>query len=380
MRLRLLGLCLLLVACGDAVDPLDATIEAEMEEGGIPGLAAVAFVDGEVVWEGYYGFADIEAGRRVDERSLFPVASLSKIFTLLPLLAAEEAGRLDLDAPIDLGFAFAHPGAPEAPITTRQLLTHTGGLRDDFVALGQSLSDGDPVDLDTFAREYLAEDGAWYDAEDNFGAAPGMRHEYCNAGYAVAGRVAELAWDEDFRALSQRHAFAPFAFDGTGWLLSDLDASRLALPYSFNTARRRFTALQEQTGAHYPAGGLRASAQDLTRFVRAFLGNGVLDGARVISEHAMTEMTTPQFPELDPDQNLTLYERRVAGRRWLGHSGSTFGGSAQLLMRPEEGRAILVLTNSDAFIRARLGFTAGREAYNRIITAIDERWVHPAEL
>ena len=67
MRLRLLGLCLLLVACGDAVDPLDATIAAEMEEGGIPGLAAVAFVDGEVVWEGYYGFADIEAGRRVDE-------------------------------------------------------------------------------------------------------------------------------------------------------------------------------------------------------------------------------------------------------------------------------------------------------------------------
>ena len=372
---------LLLGSCGSdpaaPVDPLDAYVLEEMELGGLPGLAAVLVVGGEVVWEGHYGFADIDSGRAVDAHSLFPVASISKIFTAFPLLIAAERGELDLDAPIDqLAFPLTHPDAPEAAITTRMLLTHTSGYRDDFLKLGQTIYDGDPpIDLETFARGYTQPSGEWYGA-NNFGRPPGTDYDYCNAGFAIAAHVAEAVWDEDFRSLTQRLAFEPLGFEGTGWLLSDVDADQLALPYSYNSGRDTQTELSNQTGAHYPAGGFRASTSDLVRFVQMFLADGVTaDGTRVLSSETIAAMSTPQVPGLSGRQALVLYEQTYNGRTYLGHSGSTFGGSARLLMRPSEDSALIVLTNSDAYVRDRFGLSDGRDALERIIARLENELI-----
>lgn len=356
-------------------ETLEDAIELELSAGNLPSVAAALIVDGEVVWEGYFGWADVDAMRRPDASTLYPVASVSKMFTSVPLMRLVEESMVELDDPIEesFGFALSHPEHPESTITLRELLTHTSGVIDNWPALGQGTYTGsDPeMTLAQFAESYAWPEGELYSAESNFGAAPGAEHEYSNAGIAIAGHLAELAWGDDFRTLTRTMVFEPLALQNTGWYLADLDATHLSVPYTYNMARDSQVALEHSTYAHYPAGGLRSSVHDLSRFVRAVLGGGELDGERIFEADTVTEMLRRQVPELSNRQGLVFRYDTVGGREYVGHSGSGLGGSANVLMRPEAGSALILLSNGDAYVRARLGFEEGREAMRRILELLD---------
>lgn len=361
------------VDAGPPPEDLDGFVEWQMARGGLPGLATALIVDGEVVHEGLYGYADVEADRAVDAHTLFAVASVSKLFTGIVALRAWEEGRLDLDADVGetLGFALRHPDHPAAPITARMLLTHTSGLRDNWPMLGQTTYEGDPeIDLETFTRGYALEGGEWF-AGPNWGAAPGTAHDYCNAAFAVAAHLSEAAWGEGFRAASERLAFEPLGFEDTGWWLADVDAGKLAVPYTWNAARGSFVPLEQTTPAHYPAGGLRASLHDLERWARAMLRGGELDGVRVLEAETVEAMRTLQVPDLSTRQGLVMRYDGIGGHGYVGHSGAGIGGSANVLLRTDTDAALIVLSNGDAYIRARLGFTEGRDAMDAILERLD---------
>jgi hypothetical protein len=82
-------------------------------------------------------------------------------------------------------------------------------------------------------------------------------------------------------------------------------------------------------------------------------------------------MLRVQDPSVDRTQALAFSERSVGGHRYIGHSGSTFGGSTQLLLSRDGAHAILVFTNSDAYIRSRLGLADGARAIDRILERLD---------
>ena len=378
-----LSLISLQLSCGNDSSELDRAIEAQLDVGDLPSIAAALIADGELVWEGYYGWADEEARRRPDAHTLYPVASVSKMFTAVPLMRLVELGMIDLDAPVDesFGFALVHPEHADTPITLRQLLTHTSGVIDNWPALGQGTYTGnDPeMTLAQFAEAYAIPAGELYSAESNFGAAPGARHDYSNAGFAIAGHLAELGWGDDFRNLTRTLAFEPLALEETGWYLADLDATKLAAPYTYNMARDAQIALQHSTYAHYPAGGLRSSIHDLSRFVRAVLNGGELDGERIFEAATVTEMLRRQVPEHSDRQGLVFRYDTVGGREYVGHSGAGLGGSANVLMRPDDRSALILLSNGDAYVRARLGFEAGRDAMRRILELLDAELIRLTE-
>ena len=375
MRVWLLTLAALPLSCGDGGSELDRFVEEQLESGNLPSIAAALIVDNEVVWEGYYGFADVAAGRVPDSHTLYPVASVSKMFTAVPVLRLVEEGSVDLDRPIfeTFGFDVVHPDYPDTPITLRQLLTHTSGLRDNWPALGQTTYQGDPeISLGQFAREYTQPDGEFYSVTSNFGEAPGADYDYCNAAFALAGHLAEIGHGGmDFRILTRELAFEPLGLTETGWYLADVDASKLAEPYTYNSARDLQAPLEHITPAHFPAGGLRSSVHDLSRFVRALMNEGELEGERIFEADTVREMMTRQVPELNGRQGLVLRYDTLGEREYIGHSGAGIGGSANVLMRPSERSALILLSNGDAYVRARLGFPDGRDAMERILERLD---------
>ncbi|RZO55176.1 MAG: class A beta-lactamase-related serine hydrolase [Sandaracinaceae bacterium] len=363
-----------------AVDPdaglppedLDGFITWQMERGGLPG-AAVAIVrpDGDA-FVGAYGYADLEGEVPVDRHTLFILASVSKTVAAVRVMQLVESGALDLDAPLDgvLPYALRHPEHPDAPITARMLLAHVSGLEDVFSTLAEvTTAGGDPeVSLAEFAEGYASEGGAWY-GEGNWGAEPGTRHAYCNAGYGVIGHLVEVAGGASFRAQTEDGIFGPLAMDGAGWFLADVDEARVAVPYGYNG--RSYNPLPQNGFAYYPASSLRASITGLARYARMLLRGGELDGSRVLSEESVAELLRLQYPELDRGQALTFSERGVGASRYIGHSGSTFGGSTQFLLSREGTHAIVLITNSDAYIRSRFGQTEGRDAMEAILRRLD---------
>lgn len=350
---------------------LDGFIEHQMRAGGIPGVAAAIVSDSEIAWVGTYGYADIESDRLVDEHTLFIMASISKTLTAARAMQLVEAGLLDLDAPVEtyLGHAMRHPGYPDVPITTRMLLTHTSGLEDAWLRLGEVSTTGrDPtLSLAAFAEGYVTPGGAYY-GEENWGAQPGTRRSYCNAAFGVVGAVLEAAGDADLRAQSEAGIFAVLDMDGAGWFIEDIDLSRVATPYG---GRRRFSAYEQAGMAFYPAASLRVSVTGLARFLLAIDGGGALEGARILTEESVAETLRIQFPEISSGQALTWSRRRVAGHLYIGHSGSTSGGSTQMLLSTEGTHGIILLTNSDAYLRSRLGFEEGDLAMEAILERLD---------
>ncbi len=357
---------------GTPPEDFDGFVEWQLAYGGIPGAALAIVTPDEVVRIGGYGFADLEAGRRVDEHTLFVMASISKPMAVVRAMQLVEEGLLDLDAPIGdyLGYPVVHPEHPEVAISVRTLLCHVSGLTDDYGALAEVTFVGDPpTEVDQFTRDYAVAGGALY-GEGPWGPAPGTVRDYCNAGYGVIGAVLEAAGGASYREQTRTALFEPLGMDGAGWFLADVDAARLATPYGYNG--RRFTALPHNGWSFYPATSLRISATGLARFARMILRGGELDGTRVVEESSVQEMLRVQYPDVRSNQQLGFYVQRLAGHSFTGHGGETFGGSTQLLIAEEGTHALLLITNSDAYIRARVPTLAqGEEAMDAILARMD---------
>ena len=349
---------------GPPPEDLEGFVDWHMRAGGIPGLAAAITTPEGVPFTLLRG--DATLGEPVDEHTLFVLASVSKPFTGVLVLQLVEDGLLDLDAPLEtyLPYAVRHPAHPDVAVTTRMLLTHTSGLRDAFDVLASvSASGADPtITLRDFARDYVA-------VADHWATLPGTSYEYCNAGFGILGALVEIVSGEDFRARSGARLLEPLDLDGAGWFLADVDLERVATPYVWSE-RTGFRPLDHGGYAFYPAASLRASITGMARFARAVSRGLELDGARVLSAELAGEMREVPFPAAAGHRALAWEIEALNGRRFLHHSGATNGGST-LLYVGDDGVSLVVLTNSDAYIRSRLGLREGADALRAIVERLD---------
>jgi CubicO group peptidase (beta-lactamase class C family) len=360
---------------GHDAGPIPADLEGfigyQMRLGRLPGVAAAIVDRGAIQRIVTLGRATDTTN--VDAHTLFLVASISKTFVSALLLQLAEEGTLTLDdaAETYLGYPVRAPQAPDHAITIRELATHTSGLTDDWPALGTVTTTGDPtVTLTQFAHDYLMD-------PTHFDRAPGVSQEYCNAGFGVLGAVIEAASHEDLRARTARLLTTPLALDGAGWWLADVDTSHLAVEYVTGvvdpaTGDATYEAQPQRGFGHYTATSMRISITDLARWVLMHTGGGTLDGATVLMPTSIGEEQHVQYPALDRDQGFVWYYRNLDGARWISHSGSSFGTSAQMMYRTTDGRGLIVITNSDAYIRSRFGRREGADAIEAILTRLDQ--------
>lgn len=178
-------------------------------------LAALAIRDGQVVYANQFGQRHLgsapgEAALPVTERTLFRVASISKVVVAVGVLRLVELGRLDLDEDVSirLGWTLRHPQFPDRPITLRRLLSHRSGLSDG----GERYS----FDGQTALREVLTPGGRLYDQGLNWqhDQAPGTGFQYVNLNFGVIAQVMERATGERFDRLVQRLVLHPLGLRG----------------------------------------------------------------------------------------------------------------------------------------------------------------------
>jgi CubicO group peptidase (beta-lactamase class C family) len=155
---------------------------AEFAKPGSPGCAVGVMRDGRTLLAKGYGLGDLEQGVPLSPRSVFYLASVSKQFMAFSVLLLEQQGKLSLDDPV--GKHVAGLPAHTARITLRQLLHHTGGVR-DYLALGF---------LAGFPRDHVWTERAALNSiarqkATNF--EPGAEHLYSNSGYVLLSLAAQ---------------------------------------------------------------------------------------------------------------------------------------------------------------------------------------------
>ncbi|MEQ1500973.1 MAG: serine hydrolase domain-containing protein [Myxococcota bacterium] len=325
---------------------LDALIADQMAIGHMPGLAVAVTRGDELVWAKGYGSANLESGAPVTPDTPFMLASVSKTVVVAALMQSVEAGLVDLDADVDqyLPFQVNPPDAFDAPVTLRQLLTHTSSISDRWSVLETLYGDGDSdLALGDFLADYLVEGGAYYDVT-NYQGAPGEAWAYSNIGVSLAAYVLEAAGGEPFDAVTQRDLFDPLGMTSTAWHLADFAPDAVAMPYGWDGAA--WTPYGQYGYPDYPDGQLRSSVMDLSRHLRAMATGGSLDGADVLQEGSLTEMRTAQVPSLEPSQGLVWFTWDDDGT-WWGHDGADLGVATTLGYRLDDGLGYIVLTNTD---------------------------------
>ncbi|HKY31226.1 MAG TPA: serine hydrolase [Candidatus Polarisedimenticolia bacterium] len=324
---------------------LDEVITRAMREWDVPGLAVAIVKDDQVVAARGYGVREVGKPGRVDGRTLFDVASLTKSFTAAAAAVLVDEGTIGWDDRIRErlpSVVFRDPFVGHE-VTLRDLLSHRTGLQ--------------PANaLFYFARYDRAELMRRVRTLRPQGPFRG-RMVYSNILYTVAGETLAAAAGTTWADLVRTRLIEPAGMRST---LAE------ARPEGPNVARPHAVLQERQQPIRPfdfamvgPASSIHSNAEDMARWLRLHLNGGTLDGRRVISAASMAEMHTPHCiiattPEMRKARNVRFFggyglgwqvmDHR--GHPMLWHSGNADGMPAYMALLPEQGFGLVVMLNT----------------------------------
>lgn len=302
------------------------------------GVQVAVLAGGRIRYSEGFGLADAEDSVRVDRTTVLGIASLTKAFTGLALLKLWEAGRIDLDAPIQR-YVPTFPIKPGPPITARLLAAHLAGLRHWGSERGPAL----------YARHFDdLKDALALFQDDTLIAVPGSGYHYSSPGYGVLGAAIETAAGMPYQRWVEQAVIRPLGLTAT--LFDDVRAilPRRARRYSYYDLTT-FAELAHPVRvpdwdySHNMAGGnIDATAEDLVRLGAAVLAPGFL------SDSAYRQLTTrPRATNGESPMAFGWFLDGPPGapdRLFLG--GSNAGLQAGLAVYRTQGVVVATLTNT----------------------------------
>lgn len=322
----------------DALGELERVAKDEFARLGIPGAAVALVKDDRVVFLKGFGVPSVETGLEATPDTLFQIGSVTKTFTAALLALLAEEGRVDLDLPVGRYVKGLSPGLSR--LTTAQLLSHTGGLKDEPAEFGLH----DEGSLAEYARSWTDEYGLF---------PPGQVFSYSNSGFALAGLVAQEAAGQPFADLMGERVFQPLGMVRATFRPTVAMTYPLAVGHRLVDAKPVVVRPLPDDARLWPAGTAYSSARELAQFAIAFLNDGKLDGRQALPPSIVGAMSRPrvEVPTLvspPASYGLGLFiNATYRGVRQLWHDGSMTGYRASLRMVPDHRVAVVTLTNGE---------------------------------
>jgi CubicO group peptidase (beta-lactamase class C family) len=325
---------------------LDELIQEAMGEWQVPGLALAVVRDGEENHLQAFGWRDLEAGLPTTPDTQFILCSITKSFTALGLAMLVDDGRLDWTRPVReyLPDFRLHDAIATDRVTVQDLLCHRTGLpRHDWVWMPGDISREEML----AALRHLEPSK---DIRSHF--------QYCNLGYVAAGMVAERISGQPWEDFTRERIMKPLGMIHTGFSHQDLEsAPDSARPYVLEDLDKPGSFVRRRASLwpirDTPAGGINAAASDMARYMRLYLGDGCVDGTRLVSSASLRELQTPrvhtgksEFSEIgETHYGLGLASHHYRGERIVSHSGGWIGWSTLMSLMPDRRCGVTVLTN-----------------------------------
>jgi CubicO group peptidase (beta-lactamase class C family) len=324
-------------------------IFAAVDQCHLPGAAVAVAIDGTPVYRKGFGLAHMELPIVLSPTMRMRIGSTTKHFAALIFLLLCEEGRADLDDPIGKHLPELHPANRD--VTLRQLMGHTGGLRD---ALALTLTINGP-------RAPLSDKQlvALYETIDDVEFAPGTSWSYNNGGYILLTAAIERIAGESLDTLLRKRIFEPVGMYDTTLRRWDTDFLPNSAALHFRLPDGRFTRdamAMEISGA----GGLVSTMDDMLRWLRHMDAPvvGSAESWRLLREpHRLGNGSSTGY-------GLGLITSDYRGVQTISHGGGVVAGNSQMIKVPAAGLDISIAVN-----RADV---SGADLANRIIDACVE--------
>jgi CubicO group peptidase (beta-lactamase class C family) len=333
---------------------LDAYVQRVMTSFEVPGLALAVVKDDAVVAARGYGVRKLGEAAPVDSKTLFGIASNTKVFTATALGLLVEEGKLQWDGRVvDYLPAFQlYDPYVTRELTIRDLLVHRSGL---------GLGAGDLLwwPPTTYNRKEIASRLRHIKPATSFRSA----YAYDNVLYLAAGEVIEAVSGQSWEDFVASRILARVGMTSSNVRHSAAAAGgNVAVPHAAVDGTVRPIAPFDSDNTN-PAGGINACADDMAQWLRVLLAEGRLaDGSRLFSQATWRQISTPVTPEPNgpPPPELPalrsnfrgyalgLEARDFKGYKVLTHTGGLPGYVSRVLMIPDLKLGVAVLTNQES--------------------------------
>lgn len=325
-------------------DEVDAYVQRQMARLRIPGLSLAIVEDGKIVHRRGFGRAR-PGGEAPTPRTPFFIGSLTKSFTALALMQLVEAGKIDLDAPVQHYLPWFRVADPQASarMTTRHLLNQTSGLPTPAGESALADFDDSPAATERQARAL---------ASLNLTRPVGAAFEYSNANYNLLGLIVEAAGGETYADYVHSHILAPLGMRGTYTSPAEAKQNGLAVGHRYWFALPVAAPDMPIPRGSLPGGMLISSAEDMARYLIAHLNGGRYGDARLLSAAGMDEMhrgvAEIKTMGIDVGQyGMGWFAGKLGRTKLVWHSGTLPHFFAYMALLPEQNRGVVLLFNAD---------------------------------
>jgi CubicO group peptidase (beta-lactamase class C family) len=330
----------------DTANLLDKRIEKIISDWQVPGCAIGLVKNGKLIYAKGFGFRDIENKLPVTPKTLFPIASNSKLFTATAIGMLVNENKLDYDKSIKSivpEIEFSNQNLNEN-ITLRDMLCHRTGITgNDAIWYGSNFSRPE-----LFTRIKYLEPVA--DLRVGF--------MYTNYMYIALGEIIKIKTGKTWEEYLTENIFKPLSMTSTVFSIEAIEKTNdFAKPYKTNFIDKNKKAIgyYRQTQASGPANGINSNIIDLSNWVICQLSKGTYNNAKVIPSSLIQETMKPLNISSNSIRDKELsYELYGMGRTMTTyknhlmtqHGGSINGFRSQITLFPDDSLGVIILTNS----------------------------------
>lgn len=324
-------------ARSDLAARFDTLAEGFMATQQVPGAIGALVMGDDVILRGW-GSADLEAGTRAGPEDVrFEIGSISKLFTWLAVMMLVEEGALDLQTDV-AGYLRETTVPGSEPLTLAHLMSHRPGYEDTYAifdpAIGalprpQALAASAPAQV--FPR--------------------GVVTAYSNWGVALAGQVVEDVAGMPYEDFLQTRILGPLGMADTTYSETTARPDQPPLSRSYRVQGGvNHPAFRIDIGSFGPAGSMASTAADMARFLRFLLGDGELEGVRLLQPETVAQMRTRLFDDLAGGSDMAhgFQARPMFGTTVYGHAGGLHEFLSNLVFLPEIGAGVFISQNGGA--------------------------------
>ena len=315
-----------------------------------------------------HGWANKKSGLRVDEKTVFKVASVTKMVSAVGLMKLSEQGALGLDDPLAdlLHPGLFNPAFPETPVTARQLLSHTSSLLPSAPYAPSPRWESDEKRSSYFSKQR-----------------PGTAYVYVNLDGGLIGCLIERLSGLSVNTYMQKNVFAPLGINAAYAAPLLPDGAYLSGTYTESGETYISAARYLEQDAAYEdtcdplshtsatVGSLYISGEGLLKIAMMLSGGGALDGVKILEGATVAAMRMEQnkIPQTSvtgkSPYGLGLYRLESGEETWWGHQGRWKGMLCDVFFERESHTAVVFIMNgvrhlygyeTDPFFSKALGF------------------------
>jgi CubicO group peptidase (beta-lactamase class C family) len=353
---------LLLVAgapaiAADRFDEIRSYIRAQMVEQSVPSISVAVAKDGKILWEESFGWADREKRIEATPHTMYSLASISKPITATGLMTLVQAGKVDLDKPINdyLGNAKLRARVGDAKdATVRRVANHTSGLPTYY----QFFYADEP-----YTRPSMDETILRY---GNLVTAPGETYEYSNIGFGVLDYVISRTSGTSYAEFMRREVFVPL-----GMTRTSVDIGPGLEPFAATRYGKDGLPIPFYDFDHPGASAVFSSAHDLVRFGMFHLKAHLPDQKPILTDASIDQMHVRTAGTSENGYAIGFATSNKNNHEMVAHSGGMGGVHTQMQLFPNDKLAIVVLANSAARLPSQVA--------DRIANKMLAKWPLPPE-